>query len=1031
MPQFITHNKTHINLKPKLTDVGQYNLILYIKDLIKTRGQTEAQYTIKVRVKQKAFIRDEDGVLNQTQNNSHQVIADLDLSMKVDISQNQVATITFSKNIIITKDYKARLLKGLKLTLFGSDNINVNIDWDVLDFNEKGVKLKLRFSDPLQISVTQDPDKLRLQVQDSNLFVAQDTQKPLNLNQFQEDIPAQLDEDSFQDLDTANDVIAQVLQTVLYGSAVIGSLSGASLSVLWGLINTLQLVTHTPLFSIPYTANILNFLQSIFQVVNFDLFNIQDILQQIFQLESPDYYDPYNIRFQFIGYDNSNFMYLIGAPLIFFFLDIILALLFPLLKMNDHNLCKKLQNYLRPRLFYSSYLLFFIEMALEITFSCIINLKNPESSHAGEVLSILIGATFFLLVQSLAIFVPILIWKMQQVPKLYHKIHSKLEAILEDLNFKNYWASMFFHSGFIWRRSMFVFVVFYFEEHLCFQLQIFIISNLIWSVYLFSFKPISTNLWTEVFNEICTLLFSSLMLIYTDWVPYGRIRYQCGYLFIALFVFNITVNIIVLLLGVVSRLIFTYKTYILMKKVAIVVQSKSTLRQRKHPVYDQIMNASLNEQRLLKSKVHKQLTIIQEDQENEIEEDFEGLDSQRPLNFEKHTTKIDFRSAKTKFSNKSIQSNMQDSERKELLNFNLKEINHKKVNSVVIHNTKPQNHSNLYKKIYASDLSLDQPNQISPQEQSLPLIQNPKRIQFKDKLQPTIEIEQFDDKNSGLGPLVKQGSSSNNNSSSYNSPDSGELLNNSNTNFHKHKSQNNLLKIFDFKNQYVLQNNLFLKQNLSSPPVQQSSSDSLKTYNIDQNRFASMKLQNHTKNQPFSATSLRNNELEDIDELDILKIKPTRYKSQMEEINSQTMNFDINSVFNFQRYNPQEINEQINSKNYPLTFRQHVPSLIKPQKQKLSQILLDQYSVDANVTVKSEIQYDKFNTQEKNHTSKAIQEQLNKIENILINDQDIKQQPILLKNKTMTESQSQNLIDKPKKTKKKKFTRKKLKLNLN
>lgn len=119
-----------------------------------------------------------------------------------------------------------------------------------------------------------------------------------------------------------------MVSSVLYGSIGLGLIGGTSLQMLWSLINTLQLITHTPLFSIPYTQRIFIFLKAFFSIATFDVINSADILQVIFGLHSPDDYPPYNSRFDFLGYNSCNFVYLIGPPMFYFFYFVLMSLIY-------------------------------------------------------------------------------------------------------------------------------------------------------------------------------------------------------------------------------------------------------------------------------------------------------------------------------------------------------------------------------------------------------------------------------------------------------------------------------------------------------------------------------------------------------------------------------------------------------------------------------------------------------------------------------------------------------------------------------
>ncbi len=50
--------------------------------------------------------------------------------------------------------------------------------------------------------------------------------------------------------------------------------------------------------------------------MTFDPVSTGLILESIYQLEESDSYLPYNNRFNFLGYESSNFIHLIGTPIL-------------------------------------------------------------------------------------------------------------------------------------------------------------------------------------------------------------------------------------------------------------------------------------------------------------------------------------------------------------------------------------------------------------------------------------------------------------------------------------------------------------------------------------------------------------------------------------------------------------------------------------------------------------------------------------------------------------------------------------------
>ncbi len=98
------------------------------------------------------------------------------------------------------------------------------------------------------------------------------------------------------------------------------------------------------------------------------------ILVSIYHLESSDKYPPYNDRFDFLGYESSNFIHLIGTPLLFMKFYIFLCLLYLALSKCKYNFMLKIVEWLRKLLFLATFYRFFIEMALESCFAAIISI---------------------------------------------------------------------------------------------------------------------------------------------------------------------------------------------------------------------------------------------------------------------------------------------------------------------------------------------------------------------------------------------------------------------------------------------------------------------------------------------------------------------------------------------------------------------------------------------------------------------------------------------------------------------------------
>ena len=66
-----------------------------------------------------------------------------------------------------------------------------------------------------------------------------------------------------------------VLNAMIYGSVAAKMFLSNSLSLLWGMVNALQLIVHVPLFSLPLPSNMRLFLSSLMNVLTFDSLSVQ------------------------------------------------------------------------------------------------------------------------------------------------------------------------------------------------------------------------------------------------------------------------------------------------------------------------------------------------------------------------------------------------------------------------------------------------------------------------------------------------------------------------------------------------------------------------------------------------------------------------------------------------------------------------------------------------------------------------------------------------------------------------------------
>ena len=93
---------------------------------------------------------------------------------------------------------------------------------------------------------------------------------------------------------------SSVVNGLLIGGAIVNLILSSSLSLLWGMVNTLQLIVHMPLINIGIPGNASYFLQILITIANFEILPSEYLLGKIFNFDGE--VEPYNSRFETMGY---------------------------------------------------------------------------------------------------------------------------------------------------------------------------------------------------------------------------------------------------------------------------------------------------------------------------------------------------------------------------------------------------------------------------------------------------------------------------------------------------------------------------------------------------------------------------------------------------------------------------------------------------------------------------------------------------------------------------------------------------------
>jgi hypothetical protein len=91
---------------------------------------------------------------------------------------------------------------------------------------------------------------------------------------------------------------------IMFGNLILNILFSSSLQVLWGTINTLQLLVLVTLFNLSYPYTAIFTFKLIAEISSFKIFPVDKIINMLFSFSEPNVDFSYN--FEVMGYDSTN-----------------------------------------------------------------------------------------------------------------------------------------------------------------------------------------------------------------------------------------------------------------------------------------------------------------------------------------------------------------------------------------------------------------------------------------------------------------------------------------------------------------------------------------------------------------------------------------------------------------------------------------------------------------------------------------------------------------------------------------------------
>ena len=139
---------------------------------------------------------------------------------------------------------------------------------------------------------------------------------------------------------------------------------------------------------------------------------------------------------------------------------------------------------------------------------------------------------------------------------LDHRVtKSKYGTLYEGIK-THHMTTAHYTSVFLWRRLIYVLVVVLLDQFVYFKIQLFLLLQTFYLIYLGYSKPHSNNLfnWLDLFNEYFILCAGYYMMINTLFMPDLEVRYWFGWTSVYVYTGLFTINFLFLLVSFVVEL---------------------------------------------------------------------------------------------------------------------------------------------------------------------------------------------------------------------------------------------------------------------------------------------------------------------------------------------------------------------------------------------------------------------------------------------------------------------------------------------
>ncbi|TNV85408.1 hypothetical protein FGO68_gene10025 [Halteria grandinella] len=392
------------------------------------------------------------------------------------------------------------------------------ISWQCINISNQSFTIQLEFADVKKIT---RKDVVRVVFIRPELFYDSENHTfkvSLDKSYIQKHIPLQ---HQIQPLASViADRLGFALQSLLFANFALNILMAASMELLWGLINSLQLLVRTPLINLdqfpPLTKK---FFISFLTVTNMDLLPSSQLNEYLFGNYVNDEFEQ---RFTEMGYDSRNAVDNIGSFLYSFgFIGILVGLskmMISIGRVFKKAMIIKIGERAGQGLVWNSVLRLLIETSLDTMIASLIRIELNGQSQNTIDLAVAISVLLMLWVALAVNFRFIISHKSSDSLLRIEHIFQRFGAFFEGLKTNQRRGPLLYNVILVLRRFAFAFSVIQMGNYTSIQILVFQIISLLILVYLIIQNPFESSRQNklEIFNELILLLTSAHLIIFTD-----------------------------------------------------------------------------------------------------------------------------------------------------------------------------------------------------------------------------------------------------------------------------------------------------------------------------------------------------------------------------------------------------------------------------------------------------------------------------------------------------------------------------------